>query len=111
MPKVSRCGQVVDEEALTFLQQKGVIDLAFATRYAALAGQNQEKTFACPAAGCGRTLIAVIRTIVAGIWVAFFQEYGINDRAHRLPRATRSIRRRAPSRSSSGSARAWPKSA
>ena len=27
MPKVSRCGQVVDEEALTFLQQKGVIDL------------------------------------------------------------------------------------
>ena len=74
MPKVSRCGQVVDEEALTFLQQKGVIDPAFATRFAALAGQNQEKTFACPAAGCGRTLIAVIRTIVAGIWVAFFQE-------------------------------------
>ena len=74
MPKVSRCGQVVDEEALTFLQQKGVIDLAFATRYAALAGQNQEKTFACPAVGCGRTLIAVSRAMIAGIWVAFFQE-------------------------------------
>ena len=66
MTNVCRCGQVVDEEALTFLQQKGVIDPAFAARFAALAGQNQEKTFPCPAAGCGRTLIAVTRTIIAG---------------------------------------------
>jgi hypothetical protein len=51
---------VVDEEALTFLQQKGVIDQPFAIRFAALGSQAQgdEKTFACPA-GCGRMLVVV----------------------------------------------------
>ena len=56
------------------VQQKGVIDPAFASRFAALAGQNQEKTFACPAVGCGRTLIAVSRAMIAGIWVVAFPQ-------------------------------------
>jgi hypothetical protein len=47
----------VEGPALTFLQQKGVIDLDFQFRFMRQQDSSDEQYFKCPAAGCGRYLI------------------------------------------------------
>jgi hypothetical protein len=55
--KCPECDDECDEESLSFLHSRGVVDAEFCFRFLQQQGGNQEKTFKCPAAGCNRHLL------------------------------------------------------